>query len=176
MKATILSTLFAIVYALNVSAQDTFPPGSEGNSELKINMLYLVFEIVEMEYERILTPDVSVGLAANYWLSNTENMNYTLLPYFRLYPAHKLRASGFFVEANMAVLGYDQMIVAERNGVLSVQEEPQVRFGGGFALGGKFVANSGLFCEVSAGVGRVAGKDRLIYEYPRLAISIGKRF
>lgn len=176
MKAIFLSIFFAFVYTFNVSAQESFYSGNERNNDLKINMLYLVFEIVELEYERILNQNLSVGLAANYWFSQSESMNYTVMPYFRFYPSDKLHAAGFFIEGNMAVLGYDEMIAAERNGVFSVQEEPQVKLGGGFAVGGKFVARSGLFCEATAGVGRIFGDNSLLYYYPRLGITIGKRF
>lgn len=176
MKATILSIFFAFVYTLNVSAQESFTSGNEGNNELKVNLFYVVLETVELDYERILNQNFSVGLAANYWFNDNSDYNFMALPYFRFYPSDKLRASGFFIEGNMAVIGYDQFTGGWRDGIYTEEWDSRVGFGGGIAAGGKFMSKSGFFGEVFGGVGRIFHDLNFPDIYPRAGISIGKRF
>jgi hypothetical protein len=176
MKATLLSTLIAFFCLYNVQSQDAYPVGSEGNNELKINLLYVVLEAVELDYERILNQDVSVGLSANYWFAEYSDFNFMAIPYFRFYPAEKLRASGFFIEGNMALIGYDSYESIYRNGYWTGEEKARVSIGAGIAVGGKFISKSGFFGEVFGGLGRIFDDENYLELYPRVGISIGKRF
>ncbi len=175
MKAIFLSAFFAFVYTLNVSAQESLPPGSEGNNELKINLLYIVLETIELEYERILNHNFSLGLAANYYFASTASYNFMALPYFRFYLSEKLRASGFFVEGNTTVLGYEQFTGGWSDGVYIEEWDSRLGFGGGIAAGGKFISKGGFVGEVFAGAGRMFSQDYTDF-YLRAGISIGKRF
>ncbi len=176
MKITLLIALFTCLTFLNVTAQESFPEGSEGNNELKINLLYVVLEVVELDYERITSDNFSVGMAVNYWFAEYSEYNFMVTPYFRFYPAEKLRASGFFIEGNMSVVGHDQYEREWVNGFWTGEEVSKVSVGGGLAAGGKFISKSGLFAEVFAGVGRIFHDHNYPELYPRVGITLGKRF
>lgn len=176
MKSTLLVFLLACLSFMNVTAQGSFPEGSEGNNELKVNLLYGVYEIIELDYERITGDNFSVGLAVNYWFAEYSEYTFMVTPYFRFYPAEKLRASGFFIEGNMSVVGHDQYEREWVNGFWTGEEVSKVSLGGGLAVGGKFLNKSGFFGEVFAGVGRVFHEFNYPDFYPRAGISIGKRF
>jgi len=138
-------------------------------------LLYGVLGIAEVTYERVLGENQSVG--ASVALSFTGDTDYmsSVLPYYRMYFGKKPSA-GFFIEGNAGLLSYREFyyFYTDANGFLDARDEYKTSFGAGLAVGGKFLNKNGLFGEVYTGVGRLfSGTDEV---FPRLGISLGKRF
>ncbi len=181
MKKLLLSGLFmAIISFANAQNADTVARRStiNGNNELKLNLLYTVLGLPEINYERIIGNDMGLGVAVLFGLDDETNFKFGLIPHFRVYFGAK-KASGFFIEANAAVLSmreydYNYMINGS-TGTFSSIEKNFTSFGMGAAAGGKFLTKSGFVGEAYFGLGRIFNND---YDeiYPRLGITIGKRF
>lgn len=176
MKIQTILFSFALLCSTQISAQDSVSVGSEGNNEIKFNVLLPLLETVEIEYERIISPNTGVGVAASYWFNEDASLNFITTPYFRFYPSDKKRASNYFIEGNMAVVGYDKEFPVSNGSSMEIKEESSVKVGAGLAVGGKYITQSGFFGEAFAGVGRIFGSDDFLEFYPRVGISLGKRF
>jgi hypothetical protein len=173
---TIAAIAIISITALSVQAQEATPDRRNGNNDLKLNVFYGVLEALELEYERILNDNVGVGLAANYWFDDNTEFKFMALPYFRFYPSEVLHGAGFFIEANLAVVGMEEYTWQPYNYGYDENPTVNVNMGAGVAAGGKFVSKSGFFGEVTAGIGRVFNDESYAEYYPRLGISFGKRF
>jgi hypothetical protein len=163
------------IATLASNAQEVTTDPRDGNNDVKINVLYGVLEALELEYERIVNDNVGVGMAANYWFNDDSDLNFIVLPYFRFYPSEKHHGAGFFIEANLAVVGskyYDYDLLSS----YSEGEKDIVSMGAGVAVGGKFMSKSGFFGEVFGGVGREFNDESYVEVYPRAGITLGKRF
>ncbi len=175
MMKRILTIVALLIATLSGIAQDADP--RDGNNDLKINVLYGVLETLELEYERILNDNVGVGLAASYWFGDISDLNFIIIPYFRFYPSEKLHGSGFFIEANLAVVGSRNFDYDYHSFGFETQTEKDiVSMGAGVAVGGKFLSKSGFFGEVFGGVGREFNDESYIEVYPRAGITLGRRF
>src|SRR5690606_37133585 len=97
---------FTIMLATITLGQDSGKITDDGNNEISVNLGYLVFEIVELQYEHIINDEFSIGLAANYWFSTQENIDFLINPYFRFYPINtRRRAATFFIEGHAGIIG-----------------------------------------------------------------------
>lgn len=89
------------------------------------------------------------------------------------------KGTGFFIEANASVMQvendfyYDYIWPDGNNGVIKNNDW---NFGLGASAGGKFLAKNGFVGEIYIGVGRFFNKKNSIEAYPRVGITIGKRF
>ncbi len=173
-----ISFVFAALLVSSVFAQEKEKITDDGNNELKINLAYFVFEIVELNYERILMEEFSVGLSANYWFDDQTNIDYMISPFFRFYPVDsRRRAAGFFIEGNAAIIGgraYEYFYSPFGFGYN--EEKDFVRGGAGVAVGGKFLSKNHFVGEAYAGIGRIFGSNNYPEVYPRVGITFGKRF
>lgn len=142
-------------------------------NELKLNLAYGLVGILEINYEYILENDFGIGLAANYSFRDEPNFQYQFIPYFRFYPMVKMRGAGFFVEANAAVMAIVNQDYTDGSG--SSQGETSVGGGLGLATGFKFLSRNNYIAEFYIGAGTVFG-DYNTELYPRLGITMGKRF
>ena len=132
--------------------------------EIHINALYILMGIPDFTYERILNSESGIGISVAFNLDNDVDLNFLIIPHYRIYFGKKY-ASGFFLEANTAIMSEPDY---QRN---------KVTFGLGFAAGGKFLTKSGWVGELFLGLGRNLIKpDRAMNVYPRFGITIGKRF
>ncbi|MFN0257701.1 DUF3575 domain-containing protein [Pedobacter ureilyticus] len=189
MKKNLLTLLFAGLTTLaiaqeNKNAKDTTSvnPKINGNNELKLNLGYAVAGILELNYERIIKDDMSIGVAALVGLEDNVDYRFGIIPNFRIYFGSK-KASGFFVEGNAAVIGsrdYYYDFSYTYNGTTYNQNNGETRrdytnFGLGIAAGGKFLTKNGFVGEIYGGVGRLFGNSN-VEVYPRGGITIGKRF
>lgn len=156
-----------------------------GNNELKINLLVSVLGMPEVTYERLLEDNMGVGISIGVNLDNATDgpfggIKFMAIPYYRLYFGNK-KASGFFIEGNAAVVnvtdryGYFEDSINGTSNYTRTKENT-TNFGLGAAIGGKFLARNGFLGEVFGGVGRLFGDTRVTEAYPRIGISIGKRF
>ncbi|RZK41971.1 MAG: hypothetical protein EOO90_09535 [Pedobacter sp.] len=158
--------------------------GHGGNNELKINLLFSILAMPEITYERILADNMSVGASVLIGADNSDNFNYNFAftPYYRLYFGQK-KASGFFIEGNASVANirddyyhFDPAISYAPGYGGSVRRENHTNFGLGASVGGKFLTRNGFLGEAYMGVGRFMGSNSSAEAYPRMGITIGKRF
>jgi hypothetical protein len=149
-----------------------------GDNEIRLNIPYAIAGIPEINYERYLADNMGLGIAGAYSFEKVENMRlrYQLMPYARLYFGEK-KASGFFIEANMGLIGQkSREIYYDISGsIISDSLKKSINAGFGAAAGAKFLARNGFVGEVYLGMGRLFGNS-IIYAYPRLGICLGKRF
>ncbi len=156
--------------------------GHGGNNELKLNLLMTIIGAPEITYERLIGDNMGLGLTAGVSISEDDvDYKYIIMPHYRLYFGGK-KANGFFIEGNAALMGnrdYTQLYYTDyypSGGMHSRNWETKTQFGLGAAAGAKFLTRNGFLGEVYTGVGRVFGSRRLIEAYPRVGITIGKRF
>ena len=183
MKTKLLSLAFFAmcsgVFAQELSEE--FP-----RNELKINAAYLLAGIIEMSYERSINEDSSFGISANYDVAGDSNYTTMISPYYRLFFS-KNHAAGFFFETSTTFLweqGDDDIVYYSSEDVIYPDSyyvnsygENVFGWGLGIAVGGKFLTSNNWVFEVVAGLGRnFINTDEISDLYPRLGISIGKRF
>lgn len=135
--------------------------------EIRVNAAYFIAGLPEISYERILSDESGVGISMGAAIDKDIEYTFFLTPFYRFYFGKK-RAAGFFVEANSNLYAQE------------IHNDPSdnvMGLGLGFALGGKFMTKGGWVAELLAGAGRNFLNTDLIEEgYPRLGVSIGKRF
>jgi len=152
------------------------------DNELRINLATSIIGFPELNYERFIVDNMGVGLAASVSLEKMENMSmrWYALPFYRLYFGKK-KASGFFIEGNMALMGQKENYTDWHYDINSnyVQESTypisRTNFGFGGAIGVKLLARNGFTGEVYLGGGRLFGNS-IDTAYPRIGVCIGKRF
>lgn len=195
MKKVILISLSILAISLNTFSQDN-ESGKESkkihdNNEIRLNVATPIFGLPELNYERFITDNMGVGLTVAFSLENAEDMTLRsmFLPYYRIYFGEK-KASGFFIEGNMAVVGeHDKYYFDYHNYTLDetgeinyatgytpmVYSKAVTSFGCGAAFGFKFLTRNGVTGELCLGAGRLFG-NTIIDAYPRIGVCIGKRF
>ncbi|MFZ9661220.1 MAG: hypothetical protein ACO29O_05015, partial [Chitinophagaceae bacterium] len=144
-------------------------------NEIRFNIATAIAGLPELNYEAFIADNVGLGMAVAVSLETSENMEIRSLfiPYARIYFSEKPNA-GFFIEGNLGFAGqkgtkYDSFN-GQSTGVKSY-------FNGGFgaAVGWKFLTRNNYVGELYGGLGRLFG-DNLIVVYPRVGITLGKRF
>ncbi len=161
-----LLTFVLFCSALGFSQEDT---GSsvQGNNEVKLNLGYAIAGLPEITYERVIDDGGSVGLSLAFSVDENINFGFIAVPYYRLYFGQK-RAAGFFIEANAGIFSDENS---------KAPNETAIGFGPGLAVGGKFLTKTEWVAEIVFGGGRNFINESVISGiYPRLGISIGKRF
>lgn len=150
------------------------PLGQLGNNEIRLNLLTSVFAYPEINYEYFLEDNMGVGVAVAFALEGKDEMDlrFQVVPYYRLYFGEK-KAAGFFIEGNMAIA--KQTDYWDWDDYNEHAREESTNFGLGFAAGGKFLTRNGFVGEAYLGVGRLFGNS-IVGAYPRVGLSIGKRF
>ena len=154
--------------------------GHTGNNEIKVNVLYLVLGMPEISYERLITDNMGVGLSTMISVDDDIDMKYGVLANYRLYFGNK-KANGFFIEGNMGVIveetGTYYYVPSPVNDgyYYDIRKSNDAYFGLGAAVGAKFLTRNGLLGEAYLGGGRLLS-DKSSEFYPRIGITIGKRF
>lgn len=165
----------AITMQTAVKAQEA---SKAPKSELKTNLFGAVMALPEISYERLLENNTSVGLAIGFGLGNDDDFSrykFLAIPHYRVYFG-KNDIAGFFIEAN-AGLASVRETADYWIGMTTVEYEFTRRdFGLGGAIGAKFLTRNGLLGEIFAGAGRFIGENRSVEAYPRLGVTVGKRF
>lgn len=170
--------LMAFSLCMGLSGQSVAEDGQEIadpkelKNELKINVLYALWGYTEVNYERLFKNRTSFGLTIGTTLFDREGdyFNFTMSPHYRIYFGKK-NCSGFFFESHLAYVRAvdDGWNTIDKKSVLGL----------GFAVGAKYVRDSGLSAEVFGGVGRaISDPDNYFYDdpYPRFGIQFGQRF
>lgn len=185
MKKTILSALLLALSSFAFAQQiDSLKKGALGNNELKLNLPLAIAGIPEINYERILKDDMSVGVAVLFGIEDDSEYKFGIIPNYRIYFGNK-KANGFFIEGNMALMTTQERIdygylaytdyAPGYEPDLSKRFNTATSFGLGAAAGAKFLTKNGFVGEIFAGVGRLFGNS-YVEAYPRAGITIGKRF
>ncbi|WP_298650995.1 hypothetical protein [uncultured Proteiniphilum sp.] len=141
-------------------------------NEVKLNLLNTIFySFSEITYERILSADFSVGGSLGVALEpGTYPVDFAVTPYARWFfggNAKNLQkyGAGFFIEANGAIVSTNEN---------SYDMKSELLAGLGLAIGWKYLSLNNWVGELYLGAGRYSDSDYV--GYPRLGISIGKRF
>lgn len=157
-----LIILFVLLFAISLSAQNENQESLD--NEIKLNIVYTLFGVPEVSYERILNEDSSIGVALAFPIDKDVDLNYMLTPYYRFFFGKK-RAAGFFIEGNAALFSEDY------------HSSNEIGFGLGFGIGGKLLSKNNWTGELLLGLGRtLVNEEKTVDAYPRIGISIGKRF
>lgn len=184
-KLTLLGLLLAsnfVALAQNSENTSTKKDALSGNNELKLNLVYAIAGFPELNYERIIKDDMSIGVAVLIGLEKNSEYSFGVIPNYRVYFGNK-KANGFFIEANAAVISnrasyYDYHYSSYppgHNPYTFRENRVDTNFGLGAAAGAKFLTKNGFIGEVLVGVGRLFGSNS-IDAYPRAGITVGKRF
>ena len=134
-------------------------------NEVKLNLSTTIWGLFpEVSYERILGEDFSLGASAGINL-NSDNypLNFAFTPYARW----------FFGGSSTNLQKYGAGFFIEANGSLFSNDESDFGAGLGLALGWKYLSRNNWVGELYLGGGRDFANDGA---YPRMGISIGKRF
>lgn len=149
-------------------------------NELKLNLGTTIFgSFPEISYERILDSDISVGAAVGFSLNDDlYPVNYAITPYVRWFfggNAENLQkmGAGFFIEANGGLISTDKEEADYINETYVSTTETSLGAGLGIALGWKYLSRNNWAGEIYFGGGRDFVNDG---GYPRLGITVGKRF
>lgn len=174
MKKLMLFSLLLVFIAISANAQ-------EAKNEAKVNLLGLTIGLPDLSYERLLNDNMGIGLSLGMGFKNGSHyqnqFRYVVLPHFRYYFGSKY-ASGFFLEAHASVISAKKDLKDE----FKAEEKFEPYFGLGAALGVKLFNKRGFLAEGYAGLGQQLNveKDKIRHKshhlYPRVGVSIGKRF
>ncbi len=149
-------------------------------NEVKLNLGTSIFgSFPEISYERIIQTDISVGVAAGVALEpDNYPVQFAVMPYFRWFfggNSENLQkyGAGFFIEANGGILSQETDELENINGEYVSSTENSMGAGLGLALGWKYLTRNNWVGEIYFGGGRDFVNDGA---YPRMGITIGKRF
>jgi hypothetical protein len=179
----------ALAHMFNVSAQERYTP----KNELRFNPIYSLNTnsvFPEVSYERSLSHRSALGISVGVLLGSDEKFSYvddfirqdfSVLPYYRHYFGKEV-TSGFFLEGNSIVLSREP----------TVDEDKPWKFGLGLGIGCKFELKNSWNIDFVIGGGAIfqgqkdgsSADDAVVVVpfsdlpdfYPRLGLTIGKRF
>ena len=157
---------------------------TDKKNELKLNMLeLLVIPAIGITFEHFINPTSSYGVYGFVNFGLDEGYRYEkfeIAPYYRIYfqRQDKLDNKGLFTEVFSGVSAgetefYDYNFQTNNFGNLYHQKYVGISLG--VTLGYKFVNHSNYAFEIFAGAGRFLNNQE-IQAYPRIGLSIGKRF
>ena len=193
MKKKISFFIFSILVGLTAFSQQVvysqeFEDEKEPmalKNEIHFNLLTSVLGLPEINYERFLESNFSVGLSVMAALDGPEKqeLRSAFIPFGRLYFGYG-NCEGFYIEGNAAVVSekyrdyyYSSSSYSSSYGIQQsvTTTNSSTNFGLGVAVGYKFLTKNNWVGDIFAGAGRIFG-DTSIDAYPRVGISIGKRF
>jgi len=159
MKKFLLSA-FILFSAYSMTAQqDSVVNSLEKKNEVKLNAVMLLVGAFEMSYERNLNDDSSAGISVFVPFDDevfSEDFNYYISPYYRMYFSRKY-AAGFFVEGFTMLnsIDYQKLWIYDNNGnLIEKKTDTYVDLALGFGVGGKWVTKRGIVFELVGGIGR----------------------
>ena len=152
-------------------------------NEVKLNLGTSIFALYpEFSYERIISEDFGLGASAGIGLDPDSDfpMNFAFTPYARWYfggNANNLQkyGAGFFIEANGSLFStkFANEIVSSGNSTYTHNNGDGFGAGLGVGVGWKYLSRNNWVGEFLLGVERDFVNDGA---YPRMGITIGKRF
>lgn len=187
MKKNLLTLTLLCVFGIAFGQEktkgkaDSTVAAISGKNEIKVNLLMGILAMPEISYERLFENNTGLGLSVSLGLEDDIEYKLGFIPYYRIYFGNAKKSSGFFIEANAAI-----MQTKENNywdyyddgfGGVRLRDNTRWNAGLGAAAGGKFLTKNGFIGELSFGVGRFFNRNNDGLEaYPRVGITIGKRF
>ncbi|HEV2147465.1 MAG TPA: hypothetical protein VGR37_08680 [Longimicrobiaceae bacterium] len=153
LSAAACAALVALGSASSAAAQEAPPP--QYRNVLSANPLGLLFEYYNAEYERILTPSTTFGLAGSYITLFDEADYFSLDGKYRYYP----QAQAFAGFAIGGTLGYAQ--VSENDVLGNVGSESVSAFSLGVEIDYNWLVGSSRRFYIGTGIGakRLFGGD-----------------
>ena len=154
-------------------------------NEVKLNLGTSIFALYpEISYERILDSDMSVGVAAGIGLGDANDypLNFSITPYFRWFFGGNSKSldkfgAGFFIEANGGLFSTEVTSLEVSSGTnyynATSSTGNELGAGLGLGLGWKYLSKNNWVGEIMLRGGREFVNEGA---YPRMGISIGKRF
>ena len=176
MKKIILSLICIctgfVIHAQNETEEQQEKVILENANEIALNVGALLGGYPEFTYERLLNEESSLGLSIGFTIDDDIEYKFSAIPFYRFYFGKK-QAAGFFIEGNAALFSAENDNINE--GV--IKGDTEFGFGLGLAIGGKFLTKSNWTGELLLGLGRTFINDESVPgAYPRVGVSIGKRF
>lgn len=171
---------FAQIYTKkNENNQDTVQVDKQvlGKNEININLLMLgLTGAAEIGYERLFESS-GIGISASADMANMR-YNFSVVSYYRVYFGKK-KASGFFVEGNAVFWNSEKSSWGKYNEDGTYVELGRLienQFGFGAAVGSKFLNKNGFVGELFGGVAKLFLGGASDDYFPRVGMTIGKRF
>lgn len=188
MKKTLL-TIIASIFIINAIAQDETKVNEikqdtskidkklAGKNEISTNLLMLGFiGVADISYERLFD-NSGIGISASMDIGQI-GYNFAFIPYYRVYLGKK-KTSGFFIEGNAVFYNAEKMSwghYLEDGTYIQDGRIIENQFGFGVAAGGKFLNKSGFVGDLFGGVAKLFGGNNADDYFPRIGITLGKRF
>lgn len=185
MKKKVILAAMALFMTPGIWAQSAGQePDLGGNNEFSINGLTTILGSPEISYERLLSGSSGWGISAMFTTDLEYDVYSTLMigPYYRVYFNREELAKGFFLEGSLPfILGEKDWVYYydEATGVWQEPEDPNeltLQVGAGFSAGWKFMTESGYTGTVFFGLTRNFTPDSYFTFYPKMGLSIGRRF
>lgn len=178
MKKTFLLIILFAFYSVNAQNETGANPNQK-NNEIRLNLIAPLSGAVEVNFERYLNKNSSLGISAFFVYDHTkdEDLNYYISPYYRYYLGKKY-ASGFFVEGFGMFTSIDGKKIYSPDRLTFTENKDVYDVALGAGLGYKLVTKKGLVFEANAGYGKLlfnANKTdhNVVAKY---GLSIGYRF
>ncbi|CAM1333323.1 DUF3575 domain-containing protein [Tenacibaculum aestuariivivum] len=156
MKKIILTVLLFSIFIVKAQNKKNNSNIFYKKNELKLNVTFPMFGILEVAYERNLNKKSSLGISGLYVVNKNsdEDTNYLISPYYRRYFGKKF-ASGFFLEGFGTLSSIDGKKIIDGNGIRTRNEGADVMdLSLGLSLGNKWVTKNGITFELFAGLGK----------------------
>jgi len=149
MKKLVVASILIFFMSLSVNAQEDKKQIDVKRNEVKLNALYMVLGVFEGTYEYILNKESGVGVSLFLPIDKdiSNDINYYVSPYYRLYFGKKY-AAGFFLE------GFGLLSSVDRFQFTSGDDNAVTDFALGIGFGGKWITESGFIGELNLGIGR----------------------
>lgn len=179
MKKNYLLLIVLFVFSA-VKAQNETDPYQK-NNEIKLNALSPLWQSFQIDYERHLNHNSSLGLSFYYVFDNTKNekdLNYSISPYYRRYFGKKY-SSGWFVEGFAMLASTDgKKIYASEDHSIYTENPDVINFALGAGGGWKWVSKSGFLFEANIGYGGIIiNADKTDHNIvAKFGLSAGYRF
>lgn len=135
------------------------------SSELKLNIASLFVKYPEIGYQYLINDEGAIGIDVAFPIAEERflDFEYSITPFFRMYPNGN--KSGTFYE--LAFMMYGK----------KAEGKTYSGIGPSLAIGWKNITQTGFTFEVIAGGGRnFSNEEKILEFFPRLGISVGKRF
>ncbi len=157
---------------------------SSSKNVIKLNILYTVFDAIEISYDRNLSSNLTVGFSYSQYFEKKEFHEF---PYrnigvsFRSYFMNKKEHQGFYLEYGlshftMVELKYGYVEEENLTRYYSNDNEVVSAIASNLVAGGKFVRKGGFIGEVEFGVTKPHSGDIGEFTYPKAAIRLGYTF
>jgi len=179
MKKTFLLVIILFAFYSVKAQNETDANPYQKNNEIRLNLIAPLSGAVEVNFERHLNKNSSLGISAFFVYDNTENedMNYFISPYYRYYFGKKY-ASGFFVEGFGMFTSIDGKKIYSADNLTFTENKDVYDVALGAGLGYKLVTKKGFVFEANAGYGKLLfNADKTDHDVvAKYGLSIGYRF